>query len=266
MPIFIHGQLYQAVIFDVDDTLIDTSQSYDVAIKNTVQHFTHIEVEACDLSLVRAKGLAYGVNNDWHVTWLLMQLVKQYPRTQWTTVLTHRELPPVNPTDPHFIEMQTFFQELYLGKPPFSGNGLIDTAEKKLYSADFFPTLQKLGVKIAVVTSRPTIEAEYTLGHINGLLGTFITQAEFMISFGSRHANGELIPEKPSPQPLWECARRLGVAPHHCIYVGNSRSDYLAAAQAHIDFAQVGSSCIERSAEPPTFHFYQLATVDDLLG
>ena len=68
MSIQIRDQIYKALIFDVDDTLIDTSQSYDEAIIRTVQHFTDFKLGADALSLVRSKGIAYGVNNDWSAT------------------------------------------------------------------------------------------------------------------------------------------------------------------------------------------------------
>lgn len=265
MSISIQGRNYQAIIFDVDDTLIDTSRSYDVAIVSTVKHFTQVDIEPRDLNLVRTKGIAYGVNNDWHVTWLLIELSKHFSREHWETVLVDRKLPEIDQATPDFVNMQAFFQGIYLGYPPFNGKGLIDTAEKRLYSADFFPILQRLGVQIAVVTSRPSAEARYTLDTVNGLLGKFIPSEAFIISAGSRDSNGGLIPEKPSPQPIWECVKRLHVTPQQCIYVGNSLSDYLAAKRALVDFVQVGTSYIERDHEPVTFSYYHVVKVNELL-
>lgn len=37
---------------------------------------------------------------------------------------------------------------------------------------------------------------------------------------------------KPHPQPLLEAARRLGLAPQHCVYVGDDRRDMLAGRGA----------------------------------
>jgi len=37
---------------------------------------------------------------------------------------------------------------------------------------------------------------------------------------------------KPHPAPLWEAATRLGVAPEHCIYVGDDERDILAGRAA----------------------------------
>ena len=38
--------------------------------------------------------------------------------------------------------------------------------------------------------------------------------------------------KKPSPEPLYECARRLGVAPGECVYVGDMRVDIKAGKSA----------------------------------
>jgi phosphoglycolate phosphatase len=37
---------------------------------------------------------------------------------------------------------------------------------------------------------------------------------------------------KPHPQPLLEAARRIGVAPAHCVYIGDDRRDMLAGRAA----------------------------------
>lgn len=37
---------------------------------------------------------------------------------------------------------------------------------------------------------------------------------------------------KPHPAPLWEAAKRLGVEPEHCIYVGDDERDMVAAHAA----------------------------------
>lgn len=38
--------------------------------------------------------------------------------------------------------------------------------------------------------------------------------------------------QKPAPDPLLECARRLGIAPGHCLYVGDMRMDIRAGKSA----------------------------------
>jgi len=267
MSLKIKSKTYQAILFDVDDTLIDTSHSYDEAIKRTVKNAVQVEeVSDEQINLVRSHGIAYGVNNDWHVTWLLIQLVKQYSTEQWKRILTDQKIVQINPNSAEFIEIKAFFQNLYLGNPPFNGQGLIDTAEEKIYTEKFFPTLKSLGIKIAVVTSRPTEEAFYTLNHVNALVGEFIESEELIISAGSQHADGQFIAEKPSPEPILECVKRLKVGIKESVYVGNSTGDYLAAKEAGVDFIQVGNSQIERDNEPKGFHYFKLNSVNDILN
>ncbi|KHD11405.1 hypothetical protein PN36_11010 [Candidatus Thiomargarita nelsonii] len=265
LSIKINNKTYKALIFDVDDTLIDTSKSYDEAIKKTVKKFTSAQVSDAQLNLVRTKGLTYGVNNDWHVTWLLIALIKKFPNDNWEEALTHKRLAQIQPDSKEFIKMKEFFQNLYLGKPSFNGQGLIDTAEKKMYTDAFFPTLKTFGVKMAVVTSRPADEALYTLKEVNGLVGEFIESEQFIISVGSQNSTGQLIAEKPSPAPILESIKRLSVGLNEAVYIGNSSSDYLAAREAGVDFIQVGSSRIERAKEPQGFHYFKLENVNGLV-
>ena len=265
MPIKINNKIYQAIIFDVDDTLIDTSKSYDEAIKRTVKNYTHVSVSNEQISLVRSYGISYGVNNDWNVTWLLIQLVKHFSSEPWETILSHQRLDEIKPKSTGYIEITDFFQNIYLGKPYFNGQGLIDIAEEKMYQDNFFPTLKKLGIRIAVVTSRPTVEALHTLKNVNGLLDEFIESEHFVISTGSKNAKDQLIAEKPSPEPILECVKRLKVKVKESVYIGNSTSDYIAARDAGVDFIQVGTSKIERYNEAKGFNYFEFDNVNDIM-
>ncbi len=254
----ITGKVYSAIIFDVDDTLIDTSKSYDVAIKKTVKNYTGIEIVDQQINLVRSAGIAYEVNNDWNVTWLLIQLVKKFPKEQWQTILPAKKISEIDSQIAEYIKIKEFFQDIYLGKPHFNGQGLIDTSEKPIYSATFFPELQNRGIEMAVVTSRPTEEALYTLQH-NHLLDNFIRE-DLVISVGSKNADGKLIAEKPSPEPILECLYRM--QSKSAVYIGNSTSDYIAARDAGIDFIQVGTSQINIKDD---VHYIKLDNVNDIL-
>jgi phosphoglycolate phosphatase-like HAD superfamily hydrolase len=266
MPLQLKNKTYQAILFDVDDTLIDTSQSYDEAIKRTVNNAVQINVNDAQINLVRSYGIAYGVNNDWHVTWLLIQLLKHFINQEWKMILTEKKIDPINPNTAEFLEMKRYFQKIYLGNPAFNGKGLIDQAEEKIYSEPFFPKLKALGMKIAVVTGRPSDEALYTLKEVNGLLGEFIESENLIISAGSQYSNGQLIAEKPSPEPILECIKRMKIAKKESVYVGNSSSDYLAAKEAGVDFIQVGNSQIERKNEAKAFNYFKFNSVNDILS
>ncbi|MDM8563987.1 HAD hydrolase-like protein, partial [Candidatus Marithioploca araucensis] len=215
--------------------------------------------------LVRSNGISYGVNNDWNVTWLLIQLVKHFSAEQWKITLINQGLDKINPNSAEYIEIKDFFQNIYLGNPHFNGQGLIDIAEEKMYRDDFFPTLKKRDVKIAVVTSRPTIEAFYTLKNVNGLLNEFIESEHFIITAGSKNAKGQLIAEKPSPEPILESVKRLKMKVKETVYIGNSTSDYIAAREAGVDFIQVGTSQIERHHEAKGFNYLKFDNVNEII-
>lgn len=50
----------------------------------------------------------------------------------------------------------------------------------------------------------------------------------------------DLSVKKPAPEPLWEAARRLGVAPEQCWYIGDHVRDMQAAAAAGMTAVAVG--------------------------
>lgn len=57
---------------------------------------------------------------------------------------------------------------------------------------------------------------------------------------------------KPDPTPLLICLERLGVEPSEAIYIGDARSDYEAARNAHMAFGHAtwGSTSSEGIEEP----------------
>ncbi|MDM8566556.1 HAD-IA family hydrolase [Candidatus Halobeggiatoa sp. HSG11] len=256
MAITIQNKTYTGIIFDVDDTLIDTSKSYDVAIKKTVKNLTNTEINDQQIDIIRTNGIDYGVNNDWNVTWLLIQLIQNFPNEQWPNILQTNQIAKIDVQKHEYIEIKDFFQDIYLGKPHFNGQGLIGTSETKIYSPKFFPTLKNYGIKMAVVTSRPTTEAMYTLRQVNNLVDNFI-ETDLVISVGSKNASGKLIAEKPSPEPILECLQRM--QSQSVVYIGNSTSDFIAAKNAGIDFIQVGNSQINGA------NYIKLNNINDIL-
>jgi phosphoglycolate phosphatase-like HAD superfamily hydrolase len=264
MPISINGKTYKAIIFDLDDTLVDTSKSYDEVIKRTVQQYTSIEVDDADLHLLRTYGIPYGVNNDWNVTWLLIDLITHFPKTDWQSILQNESLNKVDCYSKKYLEIKEFFQSLYLGNPPFNGHGLIDRAEKRLYNDNFFPALKKQDIKIAIVTGRATPEALHTIKNIHGLIPKFINEESWVIASDSVDSFGKTIPEKPSSEPIIECVKRLNLKPIDCVYVGNSMSDYIATKNVPIDFIQVGLSNIVRGKEVKLFNYMKFKNVGSI--
>ena len=78
---------------------------------------------------------------------------------------------------------------------------------------------------IAVCTNKPQRLARNALDH-TGLRRFF----DVMV------AGDEGLPSKPDPAPLLETCKRLGVAPHLSVYVGDSEVDAETAARAGLKF------------------------------
>ncbi|MEE4243801.1 MAG: aminotransferase class I/II-fold pyridoxal phosphate-dependent enzyme [Kangiellaceae bacterium] len=119
----------ELICFDMDGVLIDTSSSYDNAIKATVKYFTDATVTDQDIRSLRSQG---GFNNDWV---LAQELVKQQGKDIDLAAITET------------------FQQYYLGD---SNNGFI--ANEKVL-VDPALTEQLSTINVAVVTGRPKAEA-----------------------------------------------------------------------------------------------------------
>lgn len=86
--------------------------------------------------------------------------------------------------------------------------------------------LKARGVRQAVVSSKN--RAQYQIDMVGNGLDVYMETA-VLVEDTTRH--------KPHPDPLLECLDRLGLAPHQVLYVGDTRSDSLAAQAAGVDFA-----------------------------
>ncbi len=87
--------------------------------------------------------------------------------------------------------------------------------------------LERRGLHWGIVTNKPGWLTEPLLEQVN-----LHTRARAVVS-------GDTFPErKPHPRPLLHAAAQLGVAPEHCVYVGDAERD-MQAAQAAGMFALV---------------------------
>jgi pyrophosphatase PpaX len=88
---------------------------------------------------------------------------------------------------------------------------------------DVIVRLHEEGVRLGIVTAkrRATVDLAFARLRVGHLFETVVGGDETQ-----RH--------KPDPQPLLEAARRLGVAPVDCAYVGDSPFDIRAAKNAHM--------------------------------
>jgi len=127
-----------ALIFDVDGVLIDTRNSYRMAIKETYKYFSGKDISPEEIQ--QAKNLG-GLNNDWDLTeYLLKNSGFNIPKNQ-------------------IIDK---FQELYFGK---DGDGFI-LNEEILISPEIIKNLAK-DYDLAIFTGRPKKEAEFVLKRWN---------------------------------------------------------------------------------------------------
>jgi len=86
---------------------------------------------------------------------------------------------------------------------------------------DMLRRLQGIGLPWGVVTNKAK---RFTVPITRGL-GFFDSAGAIVCGDTTPHA-------KPHPEPLFEAARRLGVAPIHCIYVGDDPRDIAAGKAA----------------------------------
>jgi len=126
------GAAADAVLFDIDETLVDVSRSYLEAIRLTAQEISGKKVAMRQVAIVKRMP---GMNNDWDAT--VEVLRRQGVR------LSKEDVVPV-------------FQRFYLGR---NGNGLIKS-EKPLLQLRL---LQKIGKPLGIVTGRPRAEARIAM-------------------------------------------------------------------------------------------------------
>lgn len=221
-----------AVLFDLDGTLIDESRSYREAIRMTAEFCLGQAVSREEVAEIKRTP---GLNNDWDATWALVGK------------RTHGRVIPPGEADRGsyaFRRMQNAFQTYYLGneqwgrmsgvEPPFSWRDPLILRETLLADPR---TLERLArFKLGIATSRPRVEALIALRQ-HGLDRFFEGWVVICPEDGLR--------QKPDPDSLQELVRRLGcTAP---VYVGDTVNDALAAESAGMPFIYVRG---ERSLDP----------------
>jgi len=159
----------QAILFDMDGVLVDESQSYRMAIKQTAEHFLSAEVSFEEIEALKRRG---GFNNDWDCT---------------EALLAERG----RPTDR--AKIIDVFQKIYRGD---NFDGLI-AGEKWLLSAELLADLASR-YSLGVVTGRPREEAEHVLRrHDSGEHIKVLVALEDMGEHQKPHPNGlELAKQK----------------------------------------------------------------------
>lgn len=137
------------ICFDMDGVLIDTSSSYDNAIKATVKEFTGQSVTDEAINELRSQG---GYNNDWILTQALIAKVES-DKPEFTGNSHDIELVDIN-------KVTECFQQYYLGtesQPGFILNETVLLSSAVNYQLQNFCYRNK--ASIAIVTGRPRDEA-----------------------------------------------------------------------------------------------------------
>lgn len=160
----------RAVIFDVDGVIVDVSNSYHYAIKETVKYFTGKELP---ITFIREFKFRRGINNDWDVS---VELIK------------HLGFQP-----PRYDELVEYFENVY---------DTLKDKEELILKPEFFRELKKAGIPLGVVTGRPKRDLSYLFDRF-GLW-------EFFNCIVDDDDIGDVNLRKPHPFPLHLCVECLG--------------------------------------------------------
>lgn len=178
----------QAVLFDLDGTLVDSAPDLGAAVDQmrTVRGLPSLPSSAYrQAASAGARGLLAAAFN-------------------------------MQPDDADYAAYRDEFlanyaQCLFRQTAPFAG------------IVDLLQALTQRGLAWGIVTNKPARFAEPLVQSLSDL-----RDAAVLIS-------GDTLPQaKPHPAPLLEAARRMAVAPHHCLYVGDDLRDIQAAHAANM--------------------------------
>jgi HAD superfamily phosphatase len=214
-----------AVLFDLDGTLVDESKSYREAIRRTAQCLLSEPVAAEEALAIKHHA---GLNNDWDATWALLA--------------QRRGGAPLPPTaeerqTSEYRSLINIFQTYYLGSASWehlSGETAPFVWERPLISRETLivsrETLEELRpFQFGIATSRPRVEA------------LMVLQQQDLEPYFPLHtlvAREDAPREKPDPAPLLELMGRLDC--HRPVYVGDTVNDALATEAAGMPFVAVG--------------------------
>jgi len=198
----------EVLAFDMDGVLIDTSDSYDQCIIQTVATLTQKQVSQNDIETLRAQG---GFNNDWV---LAAALVKQ----QGVSVA--------------YETVVDTFQTLYLGTTETVG---LVKHERNLMQpalrAKIFQSSQARTT--AIVTGRPRKEAEQGVAQLN-------IKPDFIISAD------DVKQQKPDPDGLQQVL--ANTQSKRAWFFGDTVDDMQAGTQAGCVCIGIGATTAEATA------------------
>ena len=206
---------FDAVVLDMDGVLVDVSRSYNEAIVRTASEL--LQAAGCAKRVSPAerdaiKAIA-GFNNDWDAVFALVQ-----------RRVDGRRFEPLSPAERGsalYLRVKSVFERYYWN----GGEGFI-TREKPLASNAALEALSQF--KLGIVTGRPRAEALFAVTKF-GWTSFFPPRAIVALE--------DCAFEKPRPEPIVECLKRLGAS--RAVYAGDSVNDELAARAAGCEFFKV---------------------------
>ncbi len=159
------------IVFDVDGVLIDVTESYDIAVKLTVEYFLDVVVDKRYVEELRIKG---ALGDDYNLSEALLcgygtkdiqEFVHKFPSGGTVEWLRENHEPVVSGDD-----IKKIFDTYYLGdfyrEKLFDYDGLWKR-EKRLIDLELLDRAEEL-FKIGIVTGRSGMEmelAERVIGH-----------------------------------------------------------------------------------------------------
>ena len=212
------------IIFDVDGVLIDTSKSYDMAVKMTVEHILRKYGVMSSISLDEIRGLRQrkSFSDDFELSeWIIRKYLKSED-----TEMNHYFSRGIS------IEIERVFNTYYLGELyshrifPYPG---LWKHERPLLSSAILEDLSRRGFKLGVITGRDRLELRI---------------AEHLLNFRFSHAVTREDYRKPDPRALWSITNgELGV------YIGDSKVDELLVKKYRRSYGEFLFIMVPRDAE-----------------
>lgn len=255
---------FDAVLFDIDNVLVDTRGSYLAAIRKTVEIYLNRPniISAKEVDQFKLLG---GFNDDWDCCYAIISFLETSIRGKPVRFGDHRrqrlslselgQLFSERPLGiqgllnhlrilyervelPSFQKIAGIFQEVYLGKNGKGKGGLIQE-EKPIFPKRILENLHSKGIRFGIVTGRNRFEAEFALKRF-GILKLFDAIVTIDDVKKEEKKTGDLL-RKPSPWPLLEAVKGLTprlVPPSvkrgafRFLYVGDLPDDVLTAKRA----------------------------------
>lgn len=263
-----------AILFDIDNVLVDTRESYLAAIRKTVEQYLDRPGIISAREVDRFKLLG-GFNDDWDSCYgiivFLETAIQGKPirlgdhRKQRLSISELGELFPERPLGlddllkhlrilyervelPSYKKISQIFQEIYLGKKGDGRGGLI-LKEKLIFPKSILEKIRRKGIRLGIVTGRSRFEARFALKRF-GILKLFDVLVTIDDVKKEEKRTGESR-RKPHPWPLVEAAQRLrNKGLNRYLYVGDLPDDILTAKRAK-KFISVKSAAFPNYTQDP---------------